>query len=103
MMRDTTVIFAQTPLLKSQLEELKRLSGTAATKDALPAAANRYLSCPLIRGRSEVEESEEGGGERGKMVKEMTHCHEPNLFSCSALTNLCTRLLLWSKTQPSCG
>ena len=43
-----SVVFAQTPLLKSQLEELKRLTGTTSTKDALQAAVNHYLTCPLI-------------------------------------------------------
>ena len=57
-MRDTTVVFAQTPLLKSQLEELKRLSGTTATKDALQAAVNHYLNCPLMRERGEGKREE---------------------------------------------
>ena len=56
MVRDTAVVFAQTPLLKSQLEELKRLSGTASTKDALQAAVNHYLSCTVIREREEESE-----------------------------------------------
>ena len=58
-MRDTTVVFAQTPLLKSQLEELKRLSGTTATKDALQAAVNHYLNCPLMRERGEGKREED--------------------------------------------
>lgn len=45
-----SVVFAQTPLLKSQLEELKRLTGTTSTKDALQAAINHYLTCPLLIG-----------------------------------------------------
>ena len=59
MVRDTAVVFAQTPLLKSQLEELKRLSGTASTKDALQAAVNHYLCCTVIREREEREGEEE--------------------------------------------
>ena len=66
MMRDdTTVVFAQTPLLKTQLEELKQLAGTTTTKDALQAAVNHYLSCPLLRERREEEKKErEREGER---------------------------------------
>ncbi len=67
MRRDTTVVFAQTPLLKSQLEELKRVSGTASTKDALQMAVNHYLSCPSVREREAGEwkaEEEEGAGVR---------------------------------------
>lgn len=56
--RDTAVIFAQIPLLKSQLEELKQLSGQERTKDALHAAVNHYLNCPVIHGRTEGEEKE---------------------------------------------
>jgi len=64
MVRDTTVVFAQTPLLKSQLEELKRLSGTTCTKDALQAAVN--LNCTVIREREERERERKktGGGLR---------------------------------------
>ena len=59
MVRDkTAVVFAQTPLLKSQLEELKRLSGEETTKDALHAAVNHYLDCPLILEEKEKEEKE---------------------------------------------
>ena len=57
-MKDTTIVFAQAPLLKSQLEELKRVSGTTSTKDALQMAVNHYLSCPEISGREEGEERE---------------------------------------------
>jgi len=72
MVRDTAVVFAQTPLLKSQLEELKRLSGTASTKDALQAAVNHYLSCTVIREREERERGREGEeeSERKKAKKE---------------------------------
>jgi len=55
-----SVVFAQTPLLKSQLEELKRLTGTTSTKDALQAAVNHYLSCPLITERREGERVKKG-------------------------------------------
>jgi|GEM_PF-1212632 len=50
MMRgeDTTVVFAQVPLLRSQLEALKRRSGTITTKDALTVAVHHYLSCPAL-------------------------------------------------------
>jgi len=53
-----SVVFAQTPLLKSQLEELKRLTGTTSTKDALQAAVNHFLKCPLITGEGEGERRE---------------------------------------------
>ena len=69
MVRDTTVVFAQTPLLKSQLEELKRLSGTASTKDALQAAVNHYLSCTVIREREERERGEREGEEESEREK----------------------------------
>jgi hypothetical protein len=55
---NNTVVFAQTPLLKSRLEELKRLTGTTSTKDALQAAVNHYLNCPMITGGIEGEEWE---------------------------------------------
>ena len=57
-MEDTTVVFAQVPILKAQLEELKRLTGTTTTKDALQAAVNHYLNCPVIKGRERGEERE---------------------------------------------
>jgi len=53
---DNTVVFAQTPILKTQLEALKRVADTTNTKDALQAAVNHYLSCPVIRERSNLEE-----------------------------------------------
>jgi hypothetical protein len=59
-----SVVFAQTPLLKTQLEELKRLAGTTSTKDALQAAVNHYLACPLITGGIE------GEGRKKKRVHE---------------------------------
>ena len=65
--RSTRVVFAQTPILESQLDALKRMSGTKTTKDALQAAINHFLSCPLVRdavrmreeGKEEGEEEEE--------------------------------------------
>ena len=76
MVRDTTVVFAQTPLLKSQLEELKRLSGTTCTKDALQASVNHYLNCTVIREREERERERErkktgGGLRRRKRIDDM--------------------------------
>ena len=57
---DNTVVFAQTPILKTQLEALKRVAGTPNTKDALQAAVNHYLSCPAIReGRNEEKKPSE--------------------------------------------
>lgn len=58
MMRGA-VVFAQVPLLKSQLEELKLRSGTTTTKDALQAAVDHYLHCPLTQQRSEEGEISE--------------------------------------------
>ncbi|MEA2033353.1 MAG: DUF5371 family protein [Euryarchaeota archaeon] len=54
--KDNIVVFAQTPILKTQLEALKLLAGTTTTKDALQAAVNHYLNCPVIRERSNLEE-----------------------------------------------
>ena len=71
MVRDTAVVFAQTPMLKSQLEELKRLSGTASTKDALQAAVNHYLCCTVIREREERERGEREGEEESEQKKVM--------------------------------
>jgi hypothetical protein len=45
---DTEVVFAQVPLLRLQLELLKRRSGTITTKDALTVAVNHYLRCPAL-------------------------------------------------------
>lgn len=56
MIGETAVVFAQVPLLKAQLEELKRRTGTATTKDALQTAVNYYLRC------SPLEQSESGEG-----------------------------------------
>lgn len=70
MVRDTTVVFAQTPMLKSQLEELKRLSGTTSTKDALQAAVNHYLGCTVIRERGEREGEEESERKKVRGKKE---------------------------------
>jgi len=57
MMRGDSVVFAQLPLLKSQLEELKRRAGASTTKDALQAAVDHYLHCPATE---EPEHREEG-------------------------------------------
>jgi hypothetical protein len=54
MIGETAVVFAQVPLLKAQLEELKRRTGTTTTKDALQIAVNHYLRCSAIE-RSESE------------------------------------------------
>ncbi len=56
----TKVVFAQTPILESQLEALKRMSGAKATKDALQASINHFLSCPLVRDEVRMREEEEG-------------------------------------------
>jgi hypothetical protein len=45
---DTKVVFAQVPLLRSQLEALKQRSGTITTKDALTVAVHHYLHCPAL-------------------------------------------------------
>ncbi|RZN43892.1 MAG: hypothetical protein EFT35_00925 [Methanophagales archaeon ANME-1-THS] len=65
-----SVVFAQTPLLKSQLEELKRLTGTTSTKDALQAAVNHYLTCPLIPEGGERERAKRGRKWREELQKE---------------------------------
>ena len=70
---DTEVVFAQVPLLRSQLDALKRRSGTSTTKDALTVAVHHYLSCPALddaaasdadampeRKQAELDEREEG-------------------------------------------
>ena len=58
MMRGDSVVFAQLPLLKSQLEELKRRAGASTTKDALQAAVDHYLHCPATEAAAH-EEGEE--------------------------------------------
>jgi hypothetical protein len=55
MMRGDSVVFAQVPLLKSQLEELKRRSGMSTTKDALQAAVDHYLHCSTNEGAEHAE------------------------------------------------
>ncbi len=57
MIGETAVVFAQVPLLKAQLEELKRRTGKTTTKDALQTAVTYYLRCPPI----ERPESERAG------------------------------------------
>ena len=79
MAQDTEVVFAQVPLLRSQLEALKRRSGTITTKDALTVAVHHYLHCPALddqttsereampeRKRAEVDERGEEGYEEEK-------------------------------------
>lgn len=56
--RSTKVVFAQTPILESQLEALKRISGAKATKDALQASIDHFLSCPLVRDAVRMREEE---------------------------------------------
>ena len=56
MIGETAVVFAQVPLLKAQLDELKRRTGTTTTKDALQTAVNYYLRS------SSIERSENGEG-----------------------------------------
>lgn len=58
VMKETAVVFAQVPLLKSQLDELKRRSGMTTTKDALQTAVNHYLNCSLIPEEAEGKERE---------------------------------------------
>ncbi|MBN1763270.1 MAG: DUF5371 family protein [Methanomicrobia archaeon] len=53
------IVFAQVPLLKSQLEALKRRSDTTTTKDALQAAVTHYLNCPALQQQGPT------GGEEG--------------------------------------
>ena len=57
------VVFAQVPLSKSQLEELKQRSGMITAEDALQTAVNHYL------------EREEGEGEERKREKEGESAH----------------------------
>lgn len=56
VMRGSEIVFAQVPLLKSQLEELKRRSGMTTTKDALQAAVDHYLHCPTTQVPTSGEE-----------------------------------------------
>ena len=44
-----SIVFAQVPLLRSQLDEFKQRSGTTTTKDALQAAVTHYLHCPATQ------------------------------------------------------
>jgi hypothetical protein len=69
--KDTAVVFAQVPLLRSQLEALKRRSGTITTKDALTVAVNHYLRCPALHDSTagvsdtgaQAERDDDGGEE----------------------------------------
>ena len=72
-------VFAQVPLPKSQLEELKQRSGMLTTEDALQTAVNHYFSCPEIsisRSESESESKrEEGLAFVSGKVKKPNHWH----------------------------
>jgi len=59
-MKKDSIVFAQVPLLKSQLEELKRRSDTTTTKDALQTAVTHYLRCPTMQ--QAAASGEEGTG-----------------------------------------
>jgi hypothetical protein len=74
VMKKDSIVFAQVPLLRSQLEELKRRSGTTTTKDALQTAVTHYLRCPTMQqasasgeegttGASKAPKKSEGVGE----------------------------------------
>jgi hypothetical protein len=60
VMKKDSIVFAQVPLLKSQLEELKRRSGTTTTKDALQTAVTHYLRCPATQVPTSGEEGTAG-------------------------------------------
>lgn len=64
-MRADRVVFAQVPLLRSQLDALKRRAGASTTKDALQAAVDHYLCCTAIEAAAQADEPEEqvGGNE----------------------------------------
>jgi hypothetical protein len=66
MRRGDRVVFAQVPLLKSQLDALKRRAGASTTKDALQAAVDHYLRCSA----TEEPEHEEEGEEEEQQQKE---------------------------------
>jgi hypothetical protein len=74
--KDTAVVFAQVPLLRSQLEALKRRSGTITTKDALTVAVNHYLHCPALNdatagaGDTGTRAERDDGGEEGEREEE---------------------------------
>lgn len=57
MIGETVVVFAQVPLLKAQLEELKRRTGTTTTKDALQTAVNYFLRCSTLEKSESGEEA----------------------------------------------
>ena len=67
MRRGDSVVFAQVPLLKSQLEELKRRSGMSTTKDALQAAVDHYLHCSTNEGAEHAEHAETTRRETGEV------------------------------------
>ena len=74
--QDTEVVFAQVPLLRSQLEALKRRSGTITTKDALTVAVQHYLHCSALEdvhataGDAGVQAERDDGGERERKEEE---------------------------------
>jgi len=57
--RGDRVVFAQVPLLRSQLEALKRRADVSTTKDALQAAVDHYLTCPATEEQEQQEEEEQ--------------------------------------------
>ncbi len=59
MKRGDRVVFAQVPLLKSQLEALKRRADVSTTKDALQAAVDHYLRCPATEAPEHDGEEDE--------------------------------------------
>ncbi|MBN1455882.1 MAG: DUF5371 family protein [Methanomicrobia archaeon] len=72
---DTEVVFAQVPLLRSQLDALKRRSGTITTKDALTVAVHHYLHCPALddddtNSDAGTRAERDDGGEYGQGEKE---------------------------------
>jgi hypothetical protein len=58
VVRGDRVVFAQVPLLRSQLEALKRRADVSTTKDALQAAVDHYLNCPATEEPEHQEEEE---------------------------------------------
>ena len=68
-----SIVFAQVPLLRSQLDELKRRSGTTTTKDALQTAVTHYLRCPTMQ---QAPASGEAGAKRGARTREQVNEEE---------------------------
>lgn len=63
-MRADRVVFAQVPLLRTQLDALKRRAGVSTTKDALQAAVDHYLRCRATEARTHEEGDGEEAAER---------------------------------------